>query len=348
MRVTRDPADWPGDDPSAIALAARVVMLSAASRTCTIGYCTDEQRVLLADIHRVTELKHVAGDSFPDFLAGAKQRLAAHMRLERPGPGLDQTLADVARCEPVDLIGELYDRLVELASRVYEEDLGEPRLSRSVIETGAWREFPVGGAAFRDTNEVELVIYPSGFDLAALALVPYILAHELVCHIAARHTGVWVQTPEPDVRSYFSDGFMDRVAWLLLGRWMADGTLPRVTPVGQLTMQELQYNAKRPPAFGAGRAAFENCSAKTTERLTVEQRFDGDTHGAHVFAASWDASIRTALKLNTDGSHIIKKDWFVHYAMGEQKQKASTFAEVALGRGGLSKLLDDEPDHDRV
>ena len=87
MRVTRIPADWPGDDPSAIALAARVVMLSAASRTCTIGYCTDEQRVLLADIHRVTELKHVAGDSFPDFLAGAKQRLAAHMRLERPGPG---------------------------------------------------------------------------------------------------------------------------------------------------------------------------------------------------------------------------------------------------------------------
>jgi hypothetical protein len=343
MQEAERRSDWPGEDPAAIALAARIVMLSAASRTCILDTCSAEQQQLLSLLQMTTDIRLVRGRSFPEFLAAAQRHLGA----DAANYGLEtvaDTLEDIAASEPVDLVGDLYRSLVELASEVYEQPLGQrlnPTLCRTVRATGPHqREIAVRGAARRRSNEVELLVFLSGFDLAALALVPRILAHELICHIGARHTGDWADTPEPDVRAYFSDGFMDRAAWRLLTTWLDAGAIPNSTPLGQLTDKELEYSARRPLAFKAGMRAFDNCLSKTTEQ--VKRRLaQGPTSWAQVASLSEDASIRAAVRLNACGSHIVNKDWFVHFARGEERKKAASFALVAAADVDPSPLLED-------
>jgi hypothetical protein len=187
---------WPANDAKEIAMATRIVMLSAAARTCPIGGHNRDQDKLLNLLSMSTDVGHVEGQSFPEFVADAQQRLSDGARKLIPDrDAVSRSLADIEACEPADIIGKTYERVVDLASEVYRSVLHEtldPALEREVVLTGSARsKLHVSGGAFSRRNVVSLHLYASGFDLVALALVPYILTHELICHVGARHIGSW-------------------------------------------------------------------------------------------------------------------------------------------------------------
>lgn len=289
-----------------------------------------------------TESDHVEGRSLPEFLIGARERLHSNAALNiKDIDALEATLADIDACEVTDVVGEIYASLVGLASKVYRAVLGEsfdPPLLRTVITSRESRDFYVRGEVPASRGTVMLSMWESGFDMLSLALVPYILAHEIVCHIGARHTGIWEEVPDPDVRHYFSDGFMDRAAWLLLMQWLHEGTVPELTPVGHLSEAETPYAAKRPDAFKAGRAAWSNCGATIATRL----RDDGDDgrRRAALGAEADEAIIRAALRINTVGCDVRGKDMFVHRARIPDDAVTSTFADVALDDAAPGDLLE--------
>jgi hypothetical protein len=335
MEATTNTQAWPGEDQAAVALAARVVMLSAASRTCHLRSTTKDQDDLLRLVALATDTRTVGGESFPVFLESAKRRLSTSARDFALAPLQRQALADIAGCRPVDMIGELFDHLVRLASEVYQRALA-PTLSRESMLGKPGDRPPVRGQVRRRGNEVGLVLYVEQFDLRSLALIPRILAHEIICHIAARDTGRWRQAPTPDIRDYFPDGFMDRAAWFLLQGWISIEALPKVTPVGQLTVADLQYTCDKPEAFQAGIEAWENCVSRTAVSAWPPPACATDH--AVIRARSENASVGAALRLNAHCEDICRKDAFVSHALGVDI--ANGFAKVAAGGAEPSELFE--------
>jgi hypothetical protein len=343
-----DPAaDWPGEDARAIALAARVVLLTQASRTCSLSSPTEDERDLLSLIGLASDLRLVRGRSFSEFLDFTKRKVARDADdagLDEVGPALEAIAAAV----PADPIGELYAELVSLASAAYAPALVEPldpALRRSVLDTEAHtREVAVRGGVRRFGNEVELIVHLPCFDASSLVLVPRILSHELICHVAASDVGHWPETPVPDVRTYFSEGFMDRAAWRLLASWVDGGELATAFPLDQLSGTELEAAADRPIVFKAGRRAFDNCMAKTTDEVKRRVAVCSTAHWA-VRTQSEEASIRAALRMNTCRSDIASKDWFVHFARSDERGKAVGFGLFAADDGhDPMPLLEDAED----
>jgi hypothetical protein len=334
---------WPKTVPLEIALAARIVMLSAASRTCPLDGRTEDQDMLLDLIRLGTRPMHVEGQSFSEFLSSAVAHLEKLVKTEISDVGaVEETLVDIQACKPQDIVGATYTRLAELASEVYAPILDEPLavpLKRTILERAPKdHPFHVTGQVPGSRKIVMLNLYAAGFDLRSLALVPRILAHELVCHVAARHTGMWAETPIPDFRAFFSDGFMDCAAWQLLLMWLEDGELLEATPVGHLTESDIPYAYKRPEAFSAARGAWGNCHKATGTRLADEK--SGDPADMARRRAYREGNVITAaLRLNACAYHIEPKDRFVHLARKSRSLAIERFADVAIGNATAPELL---------
>ena len=220
-----------------------------------------------------------------------------------------------------------------------------PGLRRNVLLTEPHiRDVAVRGGVRKYENEVELMVHLRQFDLKALNLVPRILAHELICHAGARGTGAWGPRPKPDVRAYFTEGFMDRAAWRLFMIWWEDGDLQTELSLEQLSGKELDNSAERPDVFPAGRSAFDKCFAKTTEHM--KRRVEGGPATPKLVRRdSEEATIRAALRMNTCLSDVTKKDRFAHYARADERAKAATFGLVAVEDLDPAPLLDDDDCH---
>jgi len=329
--------EWPRDDPVEIAFAAKVVMLAAASRTCAVDPPSQDQRDLLDEVSRVTARRHVQGRSFREFLDDAKGRLRRRASEEHFDDGsAAATLDDIGVAEPVDLIGALYGDLVRLASDVLAPALGEPidpPLIRQVLEHGpANRPFPFEGRVPASRGRVMLSLYLARFDLRSLALLPYVLVHELVCHVGARATLAGDYPPDTDIRMFFADGFMDRVAWSLLVLWMDSGALVHDVPVGHLAESDIEYASRRPAAFRAGRAAWSNCTGALSGRLREERENRDSLSLSDLAAVRADAqgrAIEAALRLNACACGVAEKDAFVDMARSNDASATGTFADVA-------------------
>jgi hypothetical protein len=325
--------DWPGDDPSAIALAARIAMLSAAAQTCPVSDLSPDEALLMALILKATSTANVNGHSFAEFLSSAKETVTnavTDIELATLSPG---TLLNIETCRAEDLIGAIFSELVVFSSRFYESVCGEgfnPSLKRQVVRDSSRTRRFVAGAVPSKRDEVYLILY-SGFDLAALALTPYILAHELICHVGARHSGLWERAPDPDVRDYFSDGFMDRAARYLLMTWLHE--LSVLTPAGHLAEEDISYESERPHIFRAGAAAWRNCEVELRSRLRGRRQ-----PGTSV---ATDLASRGAISLNASPEDVTGKDRFVYFARTNRPNILAAFASLALGRATPSDLLVD-------
>src|SRR4051794_12873864 len=120
--------DWPGDDAVAIALAARIVMLAAASRVCSVGRRTRHESMLLHLIEYATDVSGVQGAPFERFLstvATSVSHQANEAGVWAAQPALAEAMRGVEYC-PVDVIGETYKRLVQLSSPLFARWVGEP------------------------------------------------------------------------------------------------------------------------------------------------------------------------------------------------------------------------------
>ena len=257
-------SEWPGGDAVAVALAAKIAMLAAASRTCAVEPSSQDQRDLLEQVAAVTALKHVNGRPFDEFLGDAKERLATRAVEERLDSGrAAATLSDIADARPVDIIGDLYPELVRLAADLYEPVLGEridPPLERDVLEYGpSDRPLPFEGHVPASRTSVLLSLYSAKFDLHSLALMPYVITHELICHIGARAIKRSRHQPDTAIRMFFADGFMDRVAWLLVTLWLDSAALEHDIPVGHLTESDVDTRQTAGRLLRGTRRVVELC-----------------------------------------------------------------------------------------
>lgn len=317
-------------------------MLSAASRTCALdGRSSGEEKVLDL-VHMATALDQVEGQSFPDFLASAVDRMRQAAETLVRDPAVAPTLVDIYKCKPRDIVGEIFDELVDLASMAYKEVLQESLdvpLDRTVAFEGPEGEgFHVSGRVPSSRQYVMLVMYTRAFDLRSLALVPRILAHELICHVGARHLNIWQRTPNPDFRSFFSDGFMDCAAWRLLMQWIDVGALARFTSAGHLFEAESPYAQRRPHVFHAGRGAWANCDTATKGRM-LDGKAPAGRGLAQLRAEAEEAVLRAALELNGTNMHIEPKDRFAYRARMRMAVATDRFVDVATGVVAASGLL---------
>lgn len=345
MKTSVQSEAWPAEDPLEIALAARVAMLAAASRSCILDGQSPAEEDVLDLIRRFTNVDKVEGRSFPDFLAAAIDQMRyAEKTLISDRIVVARTLDDVYGCEPRDVIGEIFGELVELASVTYNGVLSETLnvpLNRFVEFEGPKENgFHVAGGVPESRRYVALCLYARRFDLRSLALVPRILAHELICHIGARHSKPWLRPPDPDIRSFFSDGFMDCAAWRLLIQWIGTGALAGFTTAGHLSEAEGPYAARRPPVFEAGRGAWANCDAATKGRMLDGMAPSGGDV-ARLRGEAEDAVMRAALELNGAVVPIEPKDRFAYWARKGMNEAANLFVDLATGAATVSELLDE-------
>lgn len=295
-------------------------MLSAAARTCVPGADdTSDHHRLLRLVRWATDVRDVAGQSFAEFLALAQNRvddLAAGSLHD--SAGLSNSLTDIRSSCAADLIGNTYAELVDLVSHAYEETGGgegiEAPLEQEAIRGGSDRTYFVAGAVPSSRHKVLLTLYSDYFDLKSLAMVPYILAHELVCHVAAH--GIRASAPKREVRDFFGEGFMDQATWYLARRWVFNGVFPSMTPAGQLSAEEVPYAHMRPVAFAAGRGAWMNCIDH------VAREAPG--------GSAPDAVLRGALLLNALACDVSVKDCFVQRAQSNDTATLARFVEIAV------------------
>ena len=175
--------------------------------------------------------------------------------------------------------------------------------------------------------------------------MPYVITHELICHIGARAIKRSRHQPDTAIRMFFADGFIDCVAWLLVTLWLDSGALEHDIPVGHLTESDVEYTSRRPAAFRAGRAAWSNCAGalsadmRGADRVTAARTLT--LSRAAAFRAEAEARcIETALRLNADPSGVPEKNAFVDVARGEAQSIQGTFAAVAAGRATPPELFE--------
>ncbi len=320
-------------------------MLSAAAKTCPPEGGTDGQRALIQCIQLATRAENVEGQTFDMFLSHAIATLRdlAATVLQHDSK-IKRTIEDVEASTPRDTIGEMYSQLVQLVSNAYADALGENidvPLERTVRMTPPKdAPFDLCGHVPQTRTAVMLVLYLADFDLKSLALLPRVLAHELVCHVGARHTDLWEQPPTPECRQFFSDGFMDCIAWRLLLIWLDTGDIPSATVVGHLEETEVPYAYHRPEIFSAGRGAWGNCRAAAV-RLGSVSRNSNATDSARNRAAAEYAALEAAMRLNASVSSIRPKDRFALSARTAETAATTRFAELVSGHATPGQLLED-------
>jgi hypothetical protein len=145
-----------------------------------------------------------------------------------------------------------------------------------------------------DAVEVRLQIHVDSFGPHGLAALAGAVAHECVCHVAARPHG------PPDNESAFAEGFMDWAATYYLQTWTADlpGELGTVADAQSARHREILLQGSSPPAVarkGGRRAAqrLANCLQRHHGKTAAE---------ACAVVAAFGA------RLNTTEARLAKKD----------------------------------------
>jgi hypothetical protein len=118
------------------------------------------------------------------------------------------------------LLGEVAER----SAHVYGDAWIDPRLElrswdRHPRPVAPLDPYPVGGAKRGREDSVVLRMWVPGFGPGAYCALLRLLAHECVCHVAARQRGVVKNT------STFAEGYMDWVTGYFVTRW-----LPQIDP----------------------------------------------------------------------------------------------------------------------
>jgi hypothetical protein len=330
--VSHAPDHWPDDDSAyGVAIAARIALFDACRLFPSSQPSADSERIAKLIIWS-TDHELVEGHGFRDFLALAKDRLIQDLPGQvRPGLALSRALRAIRRARPVDVTGAMFEVLKECAAVVY--GLGALRsvpLARSVVD--ATGDDHVTGAVRRSRPGV-IVRFDLDFDLRSFARLAWVLAHELVCHAAAGHTGAYRAGDDRSTWQYFDEGFMDCTAATLLLTWCELPGMDVLLPASHLSTAEGFAHHSRPQAMEAGRAAWAACRAEVGRRLRSLSPGGG--------ASAPDKTVDATLKLNVLRRAIKEKDRFVARAAQSYQQTLTAFVDGATGAGELERVLDE-------
>jgi len=318
------PEPWPNDDdPWQVAVAVRIALFDA-SRLFPSSQPSKEHAQLANYIVWSTDAEEVYGRGFAELLTDAQRQIERDLQAH---PKVAQALPDETtglRCaDPVDVVGDLYEGLRRLTADAYGRPgiAGLP-LDRFVVAAGD-RQNHVTGRVPASRSRVMLKL-DLGLDLTSFSRVAWVLAHELVCHVAAGHTGEHGQGDDISKRQFFEEGFMNRTAATLLMRWRELETMAGLVPAGHLSVTEVFAQHSRPEAMEAGRAAWQECRVAVGRDLRRRRLPLADA----AEAITADAT----LVLNLSDDDIRRKDRFVSRARNGNVDKLSKFVQLTKGK----------------
>lgn len=323
---------WPTGSATDVALATRVAFLSAVSESIPLHHQTKQQNQLVQSIIWSTDPRENGDIDLAKCMDRTRTLVADRIGALAPNHNLHYILDKLDFVEPTDAVSVLFEAIRGRVQLAYDKDLDVPLRPRVVRAND--RTFAIRGAVPGSRECVDLIIYEH-FDMRALALLPYILTHELVCHVAAQHSGSWPEAPDPDIRDFFCEGFMDRAAWTLIFDWLEDGDLPSLSPAGHLAEAETPHAIERPMAFSAGKAAWWNCISCTgAHRSSVAARYSAQ-----------QLVLSAALALNSSNHAVTVKDTLISNMLGRDNGVASAFAAMAVGEQLPDEFLSVQPLH---
>lgn len=319
----RSVQDWPNGRNSA-ALASRIALLNVVSTHVGADRLNDDQEALVKLVILLTRLPENTESDFDQAFVTARDAVVDRLSGLSLDPSFIVLLDSIAAAEANDLVTNLFSALqsaVELAyGRTFNASL------RLILGKVSDRHFAIRGAVTpRDKSSVELTLYRN-IGLETLPLIPYILAHEFICHVAAGHSSGWVETPDPDIRDFFGEGFMSQIAWTLIADWIEGGDVPGVAPMAFLRRSQTPYMQSRPHAFAAGEVAWNNC------RQLVGQSPGGRRDG-------WKMTVAGGLSLNTCPLAMPPKDIFVDRARSLAAPELQTFVALTQETISAEELL---------
>ena len=205
-----------------------------------------------------------------------------------------------------DPFQRLFERISERAKGLYGAAWRPPTLTLAHVRShprsatlaqdpyAVTARTPSPGAA--NTSAVQLLIFCDAFGPAAYAVLPILLIHECVCHVAARQDAV-----KND--SIFAEGLLDWVAYHFLDIWagMIDQGL---SPAARMHAQKLRDLLTRPDT-PAGRARQLGHVGAETLRAWFETHCDYPPHEAKARVSV------LAVELNQVNRPLTEKDVFV-------------------------------------
>lgn len=239
---------WPDDgDARQVALATRIALFDAW-RPRPAELPSPEHEQLVKAVLRSTDPDSVEGRGFRDFLAIAKAELAQDLRPHLgTGSALARAAAAVRRAPPVDVTADMYEQLRALTASAYRQPgIDRLPLERSIVDTRSRSEH-VTGAVPASRSRVMLAFDPD-FDFRSFTRLPWVLAHELVCHVAGGQTGRYGRGDDRSTRQYFDEGFMSCSAATLLLTWRELPGNDGLASADHLSIDEAQRHHSNPEA----------------------------------------------------------------------------------------------------
>jgi hypothetical protein len=297
-----------------VALAARIALLSA-SGLHPDDKPTPEQDQLASFIMWATDVELVDGRGFGEFLEDAQRRVADDVRRRtNVRTALPDATAALQDARPVDVVAEIYGKLAQFAAAEYARpELARLPLERVVVDPGTRPERV--SAAVPDSRSKVMLTLDTGFDLVALALLPRVLAHELVCHAGAGHPS----TGPLSTTQLFEEGFMDVTSEVLLLRWLEDTGLHDLAPAGHVAAGLVHRYHTRPYALRAGREAWTLC------RIAVGRDLGRRPGGPRTAET---ATVQGTLQLNATGDDIRDKDEVVDRVRQGRSHQVERFVRL--------------------
>lgn len=330
--------EWPAGSVSSTAIATRILFLNSLAEYISFNVHSADQQKLLSIINWSTDPLENTIQDLNDCVREMGSLISYRLGALAPNHELHAALGAIATLEPIDLIGQLFEEVKLRVGAAYGQEIEVP-LRTQLLRADVARTAIRGGTP-QSREYVDLVIYEH-FDLTALALLPYVLTHELVSHVMARHIGDWSDVPDPDIRDFFSEGLMDRASWFLLYEWIEDGDIAALTHAGHLAEAETPYSVGKPVAFSAGKAAWWNCIKRVGEH-----RMQSNQHAPEedpFMPRPHTIVLNASLALNSCPSPLPPKDTFVYELHTGATDALGMFVDMTTGQTQPADLLADMP-----
>lgn len=248
----------------------------------------------------------------------------AHRQEERSVLEALRTLVPKAADE--DPFANAVGVLADAASALYEDSWVDPTVTVGFLSRHPSPDHP--GYAIRALTaggEIRLMIHAAGFGPSALAALPALLVHELVCHVPARQHPV-------DNRSPFAEGFMDWAARYYGRVWAA--RLPAPQAAIYVENEERLYEAVASSEPQLATVRRRGRRAAQYLAIALEQ------HHGYEQARAQSAVASLAVSLNVVDAPTYAKDGFVaRLPYSEDEHLPELVVDVLEGRRPAADVL---------
>lgn len=312
-------------------LARGAIWRACAPRLWELGGLSEDRPAIgaaLADVHRCAvraamRATKEAQSAVRLAAAGWRESLAEaiddHSTSDEDRRLLAEVLQLVEGVECGDPFGELFARLASQTRHIYRDSWRGADFEVVALPQPLQRApndpFGVTATTYAADADpvVELWIRPNMLGPAAYGAIPYLLVHELVCHVGARQE-------EVDNGSPFAEGLMDWVAEYFFKRWIGEVD-HRLAAAAEGYFEQLAALQRVPTSEeGAARISGHQAGRRLVAWLV-------GVHGRSRVQAEAETA-RLGVEINPEEASLARKDLLV--AQLNEGHWAPDFAKVLL------------------